>query len=327
MKIVQFYFHQDLGQVVDVPVPIPTVDHPLRVKVAYSAIDTGVDVVLSKSAVGQFIHKYEEPLSLGWHYAGVVDALGEDYIISSKGKDDDLKVGDQVMGFLPYFPEQRQGSFAEYVLVKPEECAKYAPSHVKPSEAAALATEYTTALQALRDCGQIASSKAKESAKKVLIVGAGGGLGMAAVQIAKHVYGATVTAYCSERDEGRVATAGADLVVTRESCSDILGSSEDRYDIIFDTPTVLVPQRAVGCLAPDGHLVVTMFVNFKNKAFHLVNATPIRNDLNLLVEWAKEGKIKVPIDTVFDVKDITLAIQRQREKTAGRVVIKVDGGW
>ena len=91
--------------------PTPLNDEVL-VKVHYSALDTALDPVITKTFVGGMLHKLNDPLYCGWHFSGVVDAVG-----SSKVRED-FEVGMPVFGHLPYSSKTTQGSLSEYITVK-----------------------------------------------------------------------------------------------------------------------------------------------------------------------------------------------------------------
>ena len=131
----------------------------------------------------------------GTDMAGVVDAVGRNVTR--------LRVGDEVFG-------RGAGTFAEYA-VAPEEHLVPKPAGITFEQAAGVAMSGLTALQALRDSGGI------QPGQKVLIVGAGGGVGTFAVQIAKS-FGAEVTGVCSTSKQDLVRSIGADHVIdyTRE---------------------------------------------------------------------------------------------------------------
>jgi NADPH:quinone reductase-like Zn-dependent oxidoreductase len=305
-------------KVVSLPTPTPGPDE-LKIRVEFSALDTGLDAVLQKTEVGRFIHKYTDPLQLGWHFSGTVVEVGSLVVKNA--------VEDAVFGFLQYFPGQVQGAFSEYIVIKPEECAVYDPEKISKQEAAAVATEYITSLQALRDCAKLQVGTTSTTSCHCLVIGGGGGVGLAAVQLAKHVFGATTTAVCSEKDRTRVMNAGADHIFIRDgkTIEEILTSCEEKYDCIFDTPTVLDPAFANKLLSDDGKYIATIP---KDPTVPMVNAESNRRDLELLAKWLVDGRIHVPIDSTFCVKDMESAIRRQRQSDkTGRVVIQVDGGW
>lgn len=318
MKALKFEFLGDHPTCVMVPAPTPS-PAELKVQVDFSALDTGLDMVLKKTDVGQYIHKFTDPLHLGWHYSGTVVEVGS--------KVTNNKEGDTVFGFLQYFPDQTQGTFCEYIVVKPDECAIYDPKKIKPEEAAAASTEYITALQALRDCGKLDLEAHRKTSQQCLVIGGGGGVGTAAVQLARHVFGAATSAICSKKDRQRVETAGADRVFVRDGMAveDILVSLDMKFNCIFDTPSVCDPTFAKMHLVEMGHYVATLP---KDPTVSIVNAESNREDLDLLSKWMMSDKIKIPIDSIVPIKDMASAILRQRQSDKkGRVVIQVSDAW
>lgn len=336
MKTLEFQQHQDTVKIVDVPAPNPS-PNQVKVKVAYSALDTGVDAVLHQPEVGKYIHSLATPdaLYLGWHFSGVVESLGTD-VATEDDEPSLLQVGDHVMGFLPYEPEQVQGAFSEFIVVESDQLTTFSPADLEASKCAAATTEYLTALQALRDQGKLGSRD--EKPEKVLIVGGGGGVGLAAVQIAKHIFRANVSVSCSERDKGRVLAAGADIVLPRETFPDPLKDEQGTlYDVIFDTPTVLEHKATRASLHKGGRHVLTLpvealfrqpeGVDSEGKALVMVNCNGCREDLSILRNGMIDGTLHVPVDSIYHVKDMMSAMQRQREKKTGRVVVQVENGW
>ena len=309
---------------IDMEKPAITSPTQVLVHVHYAAIDTSVDAVLQKTMTGSFIHAKTNPLVLGWHFSGVVTETGA----SVK----DLQVNDKVWGFLQYEPNQKQGSFAEYIVVDANECALQPKgNNVNIEQLTAASTEALTALQAMRDLGGL------KAGSKVLVLGAGGGVGMAAVQIAKNL-GAHVTAACSTKDVDRVKGLGADAVLDRSQIDPLSGSDGAKYDVIFDTPAKYSATKAMGMLNPKGAYVVTLptlslllgmiLSVFNGKKAKFIGCHSKRDDLDLVGKWIQEGRLKIDVDSTFPVKDLEQAIQRQNSKDkVGRVVIHVEGGW
>src|SRR5213076_700003 len=147
--------------------------------------------------------------SMGVDVAGRVEAVGKNVT--------QFRPGDAVFG-------ARDGAFAEYVAAK-EEKLVLKPANVSFEQAAAVPVAGCTALQALRDKGQV------QPGQKVLINGASGGVGTFAVQIAKS-FGAEVTGVCSTRNVDLVESLGADRVIdyTREAFT----QGAHRYDLMLD---------------------------------------------------------------------------------------------
>jgi NADPH:quinone reductase-like Zn-dependent oxidoreductase len=147
---------------------------------------------------------------LGVDFAGTVEAVGRDVT--------QFQPGDEVFG-------ARAGAFADYVSVREERGVLKKPANVTFEQAGAVAVAAISALQGLRDKGQI------QSGQKVLINGASGGVGTFAVQIAKS-FGAEVTGVCSTRNVEIVRSIGADHVIdyTQEDFT----RSEQRYDLMLD---------------------------------------------------------------------------------------------
>src|SRR5213075_635557 len=147
---------------------------------------------------------------LGVDFAGTVEAVGKNVT--------NFKPGDEVFG-------GRTGAFAEYVCVREARAVALKPASVTFEQAASVPIAAITALQALRDKGDV------RAGQKVLINGASGGVGTFAVQIAK-AFGAEVTGVCSSRNVDLVKSIGADHVIdyTREDFT----KTDQHYDMIYD---------------------------------------------------------------------------------------------
>ena len=146
----------------------------------------------------------------GWDVAGTVEAVGANVT--------DLRPGDEVMG-------TAEGSFAELVIARPDKLVPK-PADLTFEQAAAVPISGTTALRALRDEAKV------QRGQRVPVIGAAGGVGSLAVQIAK-AFGTEVTGMCSTSKSDLVRSIGADDVMdyTREDFAD--GSR--RWDVIIDT--------------------------------------------------------------------------------------------
>ena len=275
-----------------------------------------------------------QPGRPGVDVAGQVEAVGRNVT--------QFKPGDKVFGACISDPQasdvkvwvHRQGAFAEYVCA-PESTLVMKPDNVTFEQAASVPVAAFTALQGLRDKGQI------QPGQKVLINGAAGGVGTFAVQIAKS-FGAEVTGVCSTRNVDMVRSIGADHVIdyTQEDFTK-LGR---RYDLIFDCVgnhslsecrRVLNPKGIcvmVGDLSGRGMiglvgrlitaLVLSQFVSQKLVTFM---ARPNKEDLTIMHDLMKDGKVKPVISNRYSLSQVPEAIRYLAGKHArGKVVITLE---
>lgn len=253
---------------------------------------------------------------LGVDVAGEVEAVGKNVTL--------FKPGDAVFG-------GGKGSFAEYACCAESQLA-IKPESVTFEQAASVAIAASTALQALRDKGQI------QAGLKVLVNGASGGVGTFAVQIAKS-FGAEVTAVCSTANVGMVRSLGADHVVDYKREDFTKGG--ERYDLLLD----LVGNRSLseckGVLGEKGICVgaggttdpwmisplIRMFSGSilsasGGRKFVSLLANLNRQDLNLIGGLISSGKVKPVIDRSYRLDQIAEAIRYLEEGHArGKVVI------
>jgi NADPH:quinone reductase-like Zn-dependent oxidoreductase len=168
----------------------------------------------------------------GWDVAGSVEGVGRHATR--------VQVRDEVFGFCG------GGAFAEYACARADKVAPK-PANLTFEQAASVPVSGTTALRGLRDAGAIQAGQA------VLIIGASGGVGTFAVQLAK-VFGAHVTGVCSTAKVDLVRSIGADHVIdyTREDFAD----GAQRYDLILDTAGQRSLSHLRRALTPRGTLVI-----------------------------------------------------------------------
>jgi NADPH:quinone reductase-like Zn-dependent oxidoreductase len=167
----------------------------------------------------------------GKDVAGTVVRVGSDVT--------EFEVGDEVFGIA-------EGSFAEYAVARADKLV-HKPAHVTFEQAAVVPISATTAMQGLRDVGRV------EAGQRVLVIGASGGVGTYAVQLAK-AFGATVTGVCSTAKVDLVRSLGADEVIdyTREDFAE----GETRFDVIVDIGGNSRISHLRRALAPKGTLVI-----------------------------------------------------------------------
>jgi NADPH:quinone reductase-like Zn-dependent oxidoreductase len=206
------YGPADVLELSDVEVPEPGDDEVL-LRVRAAGLDRGAWHVMAGlpylMRVAGFGLRRPKAAGLGSDVAGVVEAVG--------AKVTGLQPGEAVFGTC-------RASFAQYALARPDKLARM-PANLTFEEAAAVPVSAVTALQALRDRGRV------EAGQNVLVVGASGGVGTFAVQIAK-ASGAQVTGVCSTAKVDLVRSIGADHVIDYAH-SDIT-DGDRRYDLVLD---------------------------------------------------------------------------------------------
>ena len=253
----------------------------------------------------------------GADIAGLVESVGKNIRL--------FKSGDEVIGDLS---DYGFGGFAEYA-VAPEKALIQKPAKILFEEAAALPMAATTALQGLRDKGNI------QKGQMVMIAGSGGGVGTFAVQIAKY-FGAVVTAVCSSRNVEQTKSLGADYVIdyTKEDFSKINRS----YDLILAVNGNRPLSTYKRILNPNGVYVMVggtllqifrsilfgRLMSFGSKKMRFLAAKSNQKDLEFIVKLAEDGKIKPVIDRRYSLDKTTDAMQYLGEGHArGKVVINV----
>jgi len=314
------YGTPDVLQLREIDKPQPKAGEVL-IKVHVASINAAdwhlltADIFLVRFMKGLFKPK---PNILGSDVAGKVEAIGADIT--------QFKVGDEVFGdiFL-----QGSGSLAEYALA-PESALTLKPSKLSSEEAAAAPLAAITALQGLRDEGQI------RSGQKVLIQGASGGVGTFAVQIAKS-FGAEVTAVCSPRNVEMVRSLGADHVIdyTKEDFT----KSVVRYDLILAANGYHPIAAYKRTLTPQGIYVMAggkfkqMFeamllgplMSEKNgRKLKLLSAKSNQKDLLTIKKLLETSRIKSVIDKRYPLQEAAEALRYLGAGHArGKVVINI----
>ena len=267
---------------------------------------------IARLGYGLLTPKHSVP---GMEVAGRVEAVGKSVTR--------FRPGDEVFGWC-------NGAFAEYVSVS-EDGLAMKPANITLEQAAAFPISAFAALQALRDTGQI------QPGHKVLIIGASGGVGTFAVQIAKS-YGAEVTGVCSAKNMEMVRSIGADQVIdyAREDFAD----GGRPYDLILDTAgnrslshlrRALTPQGTLVLVGGSGGpwlmgtertlraLVWSPFVGQRLRGFL---SQPKKVDLAVLKELIEAGKVTPVIDKTYPLCEVPEAMRYLEEQhPGGKLVI------
>lgn len=295
----------------DVPRPIPSPDQVL-VKLTASSVNP-VDWKLHNGSF-RFVMPVKMPSIPGFDLAGEV-----------------IEVGSAVTGFTPgeriyaMLDSRPGGASAEYAVVGTK-AAALMPANLSEQEAAAIPLAGLTALQALRDGGRLVSGQ------RILVVGASGGVGHYAVQIAKAM-GAHVTAVCSARNIEMVRGLGADHVIDYTSQSDFV--TDGPYDVIFDTiatspfkafVAVMTRQAVYVCTLPNPALIARAFLMplYSKRRVRLVMVKSKGEDLRYLTGLVEEGKLRPVIDRTLPLEQLPIAHALSQEgRTAGKIVIGI----
>jgi NADPH:quinone reductase-like Zn-dependent oxidoreductase len=257
---------------------------------------------------------------LGKDLAGVVTEVGAGVTR--------FAIGDEVFGETPF---DGQGAFAEYVLVQEQGLARK-PASLSFDEAAAVPLAGTTALQALRDLGKVTAGD------RVLIVGAGGGVGLFAVQIARAL-GAEVTAVCGPRSVDVVRSLGAHEVIDYSTSA--LPGTAASWNVIVAVNGYhsLLEYRRL--LAPGGRYVMVggtsaqlfQAILFAWPLFALggkrggaltIDSKRQAGDLQQLSSWLESGALRVLIDRRFPLERAAEAMAHvEAGHVRGKVVLSV----
>ncbi len=315
----------DVLQLKEIEKPAPNDVRGVLVKVYASSVNPAdrydvngmsfaLRLVLPLFRMGVGVRRPKEP-QVGTDLAGTVEAVSSNVT--------QFKPGDEVYGVGFH-------GYAEYAVARENRVA-LKPKNRSFEESAAVPIAGFTALQALRNHGRI------EPGKKVLINGAGGGVGTFAVQIAKS-FGAEVTAVTNTQNLDMVRSLGADHVIdyTKEDFT----KNEQRYDLICDIASAHSPSSYKRIMNPNGICVIVGFRNkvisrliyfvirkrfsTGDKKFKFFVAKSNQEDLAFMKELMEAGKITPVIDRRYQLSETPQAIKYLGEgKARGKIVITI----
>jgi len=315
------YGSPDVLQLKEVEKPTPK-DNEVLIRI-FAAIVSPSDCVFRKGEpfIARFFSGLIRPKNSipGEMLAGEIEAVGKDVKL--------FKKGDQVFGSTG----MSLGAYAEYICLPEEGVLTIKPANLTYEDAATVCDGALTALPFLRDKGNI------QSGQKVLINGASGSVGTAAVQLAKY-YGAEVTGVCSTTNLELVKSLGADKVIdyTKEDFT----QSGETYDVIFDAVGKSLFTRCKSSLTQRGvylttvptlvimlQMLWTSKIGSKRAIIAFTGLRPAREktkDLIFLKELVETGKIKSVIDRRYPLEQTAEAhryVETGHKK--GNVVITV----
>ena len=315
------YGGPEVVQLAELPKPVPR-DNEVLIRIRAATVSSAdwrartLDLPGGFGFMGRPVFGFFGPRQpiLGGELAGIVEAVGRSVTRFS--------VGDEVFAFTG----AKFGCHAQYRTLPEDGLIARKPANLSFEEAAALSFGGTTALSFLRDKAGI------RPGDKVLVIGASGSVGAAAVQLARH-FGAAVTGVCSTANLKLVRSLGADRVI--DYTSEAFARSGDSWDIILNCNGAVSFAEVEAALRPGGRLVLVLgsFAQAvglerprKGSDKRLVSgiAQVTIEDMQLLAQLAGSGALKPVIDRVYRLADAAeahayVATGRKR----GNVVLSV----
>lgn len=310
------YGHADVLRSRDIDRPVPR-DNEVLVRVRAAGVGPDVWHMVTGTPyairLGIGLRAPRNPVP-GWDVAGVVESAGSGVT--------DLKPGDEVFGTC-------RGSFAEYACARADRLAPK-PAGLTFEQAAALPVSGVTALQALRDKARL------REGQKVLVIGASGGVGTFAVQLAAGL-GAEVTGVCGPTGSDLVRSLGAAEVIdyTRHEIS-------GRYDAVLDIAGSRPLALLRGVLTPGGTLVIVggegggqwlgmgrqirahLISPFLRQRLGTFVAVTRRNDLLALKDRIEKGALAPVVDRAYTLSEAAAALDHlTRGHPRGKIVLTV----
>jgi NADPH:quinone reductase-like Zn-dependent oxidoreductase len=297
-SIFKQYGSPDVLHLEEVPKPVPKKGEIL-VRIKATAVNSG-DIKLRKAdpfAVRFFFGLFKPKREiLGSVFSGVIENIGEEV--------KDFQIGDLVFGHT----DMRFGAYAEYLCVPEKGSIALKPVQLTHEQAAVIPFGGVTAMHFLR--------KAKLApGQKILIIGASGAVGTAAVQLSKSM-GAMVTGVCSTSNIDLVRSLGADQVIdyTREDIT----RQKEQYDLIFDTVNAVRISAAVQLLSDKGQLIASaagLLEMLQGGWFSLISGKKVITgvtghsaaDIRFLKDQVESGKFKPVIDRIFHLHQLDKA--------------------
>ena len=256
---------------------------------------------------------------IGVDFAGIVEAVGASVT--------EYKPGDEVFG-------GSTGAFAQYLTVRVDRGFAIKPANMSFAHAASVGIAGVTAIQALRDHGNL------QPGDEVLINGASGGVGTFAVQIAKSM-GAVVTGVCSTRNVAMVSALGADHVIDYKKENYIEGGK--KYDVVIDMVGNHSLLSHEDVLTPDGRFVIVggasgnwlgplirpigakLIAPFVDQEFFMIMAILAKSDMEALAELMNSGQLTPVLDKRFKLSETADAITySETGRARGKIIIEVD---
>jgi NADPH:quinone reductase len=298
----------------ELPTPEPGANE-IRVRVHASSLNPFDFFVANGLAKGMM--EYVFPVTVGTDFAGIVDKTGED--VSR------YAAGDKVFGFVFTPPMLKLGTWAEHLVVPEDRFVAAKPRKASMLEAGALGLAATAALTAV-------DAIDPQPGETVLIVGATGGVGGYAVQLAA-ARGANVIATSRPEDEERLRSYGAADTIDYEN-TDLAATVRERYPDgvrgLIDTVNQPDGLKALAEVVADGGRIATPATQPETDEFAkrdidttMVMAVPEPERLTRVAEQVDAGKLKVPIQSVHPLEGALDAFQDKARGTHGKLALAI----
>ncbi|MGC8580637.1 MAG: quinone oxidoreductase family protein [bacterium] len=305
----------------DIEIPEPK-QGEARVKIEFSGINF-VDIYQRKG-----LYPVKLPFTLGQEAAGIVDKIGAGV--------NEIKIGDRVAY------TSTLGSYAEYAIVPAWRLVKL-PDGIDTQQASAVMLQGMTAHYLAY------STYPVKTGDKVLIHAAAGGVGLLLTQIAKHLGAYIIGTVSTDQKASLAKQAGADEVIVYTKTdweAEVKRLTNDKgVDVVYDGVGNATFEKSLNCLRPRGYMVLfgqssgpvppvdLQILNTKGGLFitrpSLIQYTANREELlwraNDLFKWMLEGSLKIKIDSIFPLAEVTIAHQRLESRaTTGKLLLAIN---
>jgi NADPH:quinone reductase-like Zn-dependent oxidoreductase len=314
------YGPPEVLRIQDVERPVPKDDEVLIKIRATTITRTDCAIRAAKPFVWRYFAGVLRPRRkiLGIELSGEIEAVGATVT--------QFKVGDHVFGISP----SNFGAHAEYICMRERVTLVHKPTGITFEEAAAVCDGVVQALASLRRADL-------HTGQKILIYGASGSCGTAAVQLAKY-FGADVTAVCNTKNIELVRSLGADRVI--DYMQEDFTKNGETYDVILDAVDKTSFLRCRRSLKPGGVYIATDLGRFMVESIMLVLWTSrigkkrvkmampryTKKDILLLKELIETGKYRAVIDRCYPLEQVVEATRYvETQQKTGNVVLTVSG--
>jgi NADPH:quinone reductase-like Zn-dependent oxidoreductase len=309
------YGSPEVIQIIDVEIPLPK-PNEILVKIKASSV-TRADTMMRQGIpkFGRLFLGLFKPknTALGTGFSGVVEAIGSQVTI--------YKVGDEVFGEKLF----SNGCNADYLCITEDLVLDIKPNTISHAEAAPICDGFLTSYNFLKEHAKL------KKGQHILINGASGSLGSAAVQLAK-IMGAKVTGVCSTKNIDFVLALGADEVLDYTLIK--VNELQSKYDVVYDAVGKLNYNNAKNVLTTDGVFMTPVLSvqvlwqmlrhpkKVKFEATGIKKTEDLKRLLNDLVNLFKQGKLHTHIDKKYGLLDIRYAHQHlDTGRKVGNIVV------